>query len=47
MRTTPRVCVVASVVIAVAVSPALAEEPFDYFRNNWNVIGLKDYRRGG
>ncbi len=19
---------------------------FDYFRNNWNVIGLKDYRRG-
>jgi hypothetical protein len=25
---------------------AQAEEPFDYFRNNWNVIGLKDYRRG-
>jgi len=25
---------------------AAAEEPFDYFRNNWNVIGLKDYRRG-
>ena len=24
----------------------LAEEPFDYFYNNWNVIGLKDYQRG-
>ncbi|MBN1851871.1 MAG: discoidin domain-containing protein [Pirellulales bacterium] len=24
----------------------LAEEPFDYFQNNWNVIGLKDYERG-
>jgi len=23
-----------------------AGEPFDYFRNNWNVIGLKDYQRG-
>ncbi|MBM4041091.1 MAG: hypothetical protein FJ290_21535, partial [Planctomycetes bacterium] len=23
-----------------------AEEPFDYFRNSWNVIGLKDYRNG-
>ena len=23
-----------------------AEEPFDYFRNNWNVIGLKDYDHG-
>jgi len=23
-----------------------ADEPFDYFRNNWNVIGLKDYERG-
>jgi hypothetical protein len=26
--------------------PALAEEPFDYFRNSWSVIGLKDYDRG-
>ncbi len=25
---------------------ALAADPFDYFANNWNVIGLKDYRRG-
>lgn len=23
-----------------------AEEPFDYFANSWNVIGLKDYRDG-
>lgn len=23
-----------------------AQEPFDYFRNSWNVIGLKDYERG-
>lgn len=22
------------------------EEPFDYFRNSWNVIGLKDYQHG-
>jgi len=22
------------------------EEPFDYFRNSWNVIGLKDYTEG-
>ncbi|MFH1923341.1 MAG: hypothetical protein ABIP48_26050, partial [Planctomycetota bacterium] len=28
------------------VSPAGAEEPFDYFRNSWNVIGLKDYEDG-
>ncbi len=24
----------------------VGEEQFDYFRNNWNVIGLKDYQRG-
>lgn len=23
-----------------------AEEPFDYFQNSWNVIGLKDYNDG-
>jgi len=33
--------------VAAALGPSLrAEEPFDYFRNNWNVIGLKDYARG-
>jgi hypothetical protein len=26
--------------------PARADEPFDYFRNSWSVIGLKDYRDG-
>ncbi len=25
---------------------APAEEPFDYFRNSWNVVGLKDYEHG-
>ena len=25
---------------------ALAEEPFGYFKNDWNVIGLKDYEDG-
>lgn len=24
----------------------IAEDPFDYFENSWNVIGLKDYRHG-
>ena len=27
-------------------SSACAGEPFDYFRNSWNVIGLKDYNDG-
>jgi hypothetical protein len=27
-------------------SPARADEPFDYFQNDWNVIGLKDYNDG-
>ena len=26
--------------------PLAAEVPFDYFRNSWNVIGVKDYDRG-
>jgi hypothetical protein len=28
------------------ICPLQADEPFDYFRNSWNVIGLKDYARG-
>ncbi len=24
----------------------MGEEPFDYFCNDWNVVGLKDYERG-
>lgn len=36
-----------AVVLALMLVPSvIAEEPFDYFRNNWNVIGLKDYDRG-
>ena len=27
-------------------SPMQADEPFDYFRNSYSVIGLKDYRDG-
>ena len=27
-------------------SAVLADEPFDYFQNSWNVIGLKDYNDG-
>ncbi len=27
-------------------SSARADEPFDYFQNDWNVIGLKDYNDG-
>ena len=30
----------------VAAFPARAGEPFDYFANSWNVVGLKDYRDG-
>ena len=34
-------------IAAVGVSgPGRAEEPFDYFRNSYSVIGLKDYARG-
>ena len=33
--------------ILLAPAAALAaDEPFDYFRNSWNVIGLKDYAQG-
>jgi len=32
----------ACVVLALA-GPLGADEPFDYFRNSWSVIGLKDY----
>jgi hypothetical protein len=28
------------------VAAATAGEPFDYFRNSWNVIGLRDYENG-
>jgi len=40
--------IVASAVAAAVGTPAVwtGEEPFDYFRNSWNVVGLKDYERG-
>lgn len=44
------ILVVATALIAVALPLGLAraaeEEPFDYFRNSWNVVGLKDYKDG-
>lgn len=45
-RLRPWVGSLAGVCILTLVGSAPAEEPFDYFRNNWNVIGLKDYNRG-
>ncbi len=32
--------------MAATLSADTADEPFDYFENSWNVIGLKDYQRG-
>ena len=39
-------CLTAGLLLITALHAALAGDPFDYFRNNWNVIGLKDYQRG-
>ncbi|NQT37993.1 MAG: hypothetical protein HQ581_10915 [Planctomycetes bacterium] len=33
-------------IVALSPGPATAEEPFGYFRNDYNVIGLKDYESG-
>jgi len=42
-----RTCVVfASLTFVFNTGSAKADEPFDYFRNSWNVIGLKDYQHG-
>ncbi|MGE5295523.1 MAG: hypothetical protein ACM3VT_11900 [Solirubrobacterales bacterium] len=30
-------------VVLVLAGPLTADEPFDYFRNSWSIIGLKDY----
>jgi len=32
--------------LTLAAGMACGGEPFDYFANSWNVVGLKDYRRG-
>jgi hypothetical protein len=39
-------CCVALLLAWHAAATLRAEEPFDYFVNSWNVIGLKDYARG-
>ena len=41
-----RVLIAVTALAALVCSAAAAEESFDYFRNSWNVIGLKDYERG-
>ena len=45
-RTTNRSCVAWLCLALPAFVAAAAEEPFDYFLNNWNVVGLKDYTHG-
>lgn len=35
-----------AVVWLVSACPVRADEPFDYFRNSWNVLGLRDYEHG-
>jgi hypothetical protein len=37
---------VVAVTVSVGASSLRADEPFDYFVNSWNVIGLKDYKDG-
>ena len=40
-------CISCTFLVGVLLAPAArAEEPFDYFTNSWNVIGLKDYKDG-
>ncbi len=42
---TPMVVLLAALTALVAAARAArADEPFDYFQNSWNVIGLKDYK---
>ncbi|MBN2474496.1 MAG: hypothetical protein JXB62_07800 [Pirellulales bacterium] len=38
--------VLSLMIVAAVAPPTGAEEPFDYFRNSYSVIGLKDYRDG-
>jgi len=40
------VTVLFSIAVLTSHAAGAAEEPFDYFVNNWNVVGLKDYRHG-
>ena len=36
----------AGLFVITAQHTAPAADPFDYFRNNWNVVGLKDHTHG-
>ncbi len=33
-------------ITVLATEISATQRPFDYFRNSWNVVGLKDYQRG-
>ena len=51
MKTSMRKCLISALLATVAWAGSAAAatksaEPFDYFTNNWNVVGLKDYPRG-
>jgi len=41
-----RVVLLIWLAVPAVVCPLRAEEPFDYFRNSYSVIGLKDYQHG-
>ena len=45
-HSTCRTVVLSALAASALACPLRAEEPLDYFRNSWNVIGLKDYDRG-
>jgi hypothetical protein len=45
-RVVARSVSVVAVVVSLGAFSLRAEEPFDYFVNSWNVIGLKDYNNG-
>jgi hypothetical protein len=38
-----RLWILVAVWISCHAGPLVADEPFDYFRNSWSVVGLKDY----
>lgn len=50
MKKTLLVCVFAVELVSISAAAAeatpAAVDAFDYFANNWNVVGLKDYQRG-
>jgi len=45
-QSTRRFCVLLALVLAVPMGLGAEALDFDYFENNWNVIGLKDYLHG-